>query len=178
VYAVIHEEKVTPPDKRYLNLTPEQWDLLSQLLVVLTALQVATKALSLEQNVSSSLIYPDIHGLINCHLMVKTTDLPTINRFKETVISQLEDRFSFDPENVAILAAAVDPRYKDLNFLKNEELEEVKKVFLEKIAVIEERCEVEMTTRFSTEEPNAKKKDENETAMSFLLGAANSIPGG
>jgi len=53
VYAVVHDEKVTPPDKRYLDLTPEQWDLLSQLLVVLKALQVATKALSLEQNVSN-----------------------------------------------------------------------------------------------------------------------------
>ena len=37
--------------KKYLDLAPEQWDLLSQLLVVLKALQVATKALSLEQNV-------------------------------------------------------------------------------------------------------------------------------
>jgi len=110
---------------------------------------------------------------MNCHLKVKTTDLPTI---KETVISQLEDHFSFDSENVAILATAVDPKYKDLNFVKNEELEEVKKVLLEKIAVIKERCEAEMTTRFSTEEPNAKKKDENKTAMSLLLGAANSTP--
>ena len=111
MYGVIHDDKVTPPDKRYLDLTSDQWDLLSQLLVVLKALQVATKALSLERNVSSLLIYPVIHGLINCHLKADTTDLPTIKRFKETVISQLENCFSFDSENIAILAAAVDPRY-------------------------------------------------------------------
>ena len=98
---------------------------LSQSMVVLKALQVATKALSLEQNVSSSLIYPIIHGLINCHLKVDPIDFPTIKRFKETVTSQLEDHFSFDPKNIAILVAAVDPRYKDLDFLKNEEREEV-----------------------------------------------------
>ena len=148
----------------------------SQLLVVLKALQVATKALSLEQNVSSLLIYPVIHGLINCHLKADTTDLPTIKRFKETVISQLENRFSFDPENIAILAVAVDPRYKDLDFMKSEEREEVKKVLLEKIAMIEESCEAEMTTRSireETEEPNVKKKkNKKETAMSFLLGTA------
>ena len=137
----------------------------SQLLVVLKALQVATKALSLEQNVSSLLIYPVIHGLINCHLKADTTDLPTIKRFKETVISQLENCFSFDPENIAILAAAVDPRYKDLDFMKSEEREEVKKVLLEKIAMIEESCEAEMTTRSireETEQPNAKKEEKQE----------------
>ena len=80
VYAAIHDEKFTPPDKRYLDLTPEQWDLLSQLLVVLKALQVATKALSLEQNVSSPLIYPVIHGLMNCHLKVKTTVLKGLKK--------------------------------------------------------------------------------------------------
>ena len=89
MYAVIHDDKVTPSDKRYLDLTSDQWDLLSQLLVVLKALQVATKALSLEQNVSSSLIYPVIHGLINCHLKVDPTDLPTTKRFKETVTRRL-----------------------------------------------------------------------------------------
>ena len=137
----------------------------SQLLVVLKTLQVATKALSLEQNVSSLLIYPVIHGLINCHLKADTTDLPTIKRFKETVISQLENCFSFDPENIAILAVAVDPRYKDLDFMKSEEREEVKKVLLEKIAMIEESCEAEMTTRSireETEEPNAKKEEKQE----------------
>ena len=87
VYGVIHDDMVTHLKKRYLDLTSDQWDLLSQLLVVPKDLQVATKALSLEQNVSSSLIYPVIHGLINCHLKADTTDLPTIKRFKETVIS-------------------------------------------------------------------------------------------
>ena len=77
-------------------------------------------------------------------------------------------------ENIAILAAAVDPRYKDLDFMKSEEREEVKKVLLEKIAMIEESCEAEMTTRSireETEEPNAKKKkNEKKTTMSCLLG--------
>jgi len=82
VYAVIHNDKVTSSDKRYLDLTSDQWDLLSELLVVLKPLQVATKALSLERNVSSSLIYPVINGLINCHLKVNLTDLPTIKRFQ------------------------------------------------------------------------------------------------
>ena len=75
------------------------------------------------------------------------------------MISQLENCFSFDPENIAILAAAVV--YKDLDFMKSEERVEDKKVLLEKIAMIEESCEAEMTTRSireGTEEPNTKRR--------------------
>ena len=45
VYAVIHDDKVTSSDQRHLDLRSEQWDLLSQLVVVLKPLQVATTAL-------------------------------------------------------------------------------------------------------------------------------------
>ena len=71
IYAVIHDDQVTPTNKHYLDLTPEQWDLLLQMLIILKPLQVATAALSY---VSSSLIYPIIHGLINCHLKHDMTD--------------------------------------------------------------------------------------------------------
>ena len=38
IYAVIHDDQITSPDKRYLDLAADQWDLLSQLLVVLKPL--------------------------------------------------------------------------------------------------------------------------------------------
>ena len=177
IYAVIHDEQVTPSDKRYLDLTADQWDLLSQLIVVLKPLQVATTALSCEQNVSSSLVYPIIHGLINCHLKADTNDLPAIQRFKETVTAQLEIRFIFDPENIAILSAAVDPRYHDLDFLRSEQREEVARILLERIKRMETECQqAEKATGEVTEEPRAKKKkkdEKKETAMSFLLGATS-----
>jgi len=51
--------------------------------------------------------------------------------------SQLEKCFPFNSENISILSAAVDPRHTDLDFLKDVEKEEVNKVLLEKIAMIE-----------------------------------------
>lgn len=71
VYAVVHDEQVTPSDQRHLDLKPDQWDLLLQLVVVLKPLQVATTALSLDQNVASLLIHPVVNGLVNCHLKVR-----------------------------------------------------------------------------------------------------------
>ena len=175
IYAVIHDDQITSPDKRYLDLTADQWDLLSQLLVVLKPLQVATTALSCEQNVSSSLIHPIIHGLINCHLKPDATDLPAITRFKETVTLQLQERFIFDPENIAILSSAVDPRYHDLEFLRSEQREEVARVLLERITRMEKECHQAEKATEVAEEPRSKKKknNEEETAMSFLLGATS-----
>ena len=60
IYAVIHDDQVTSTDKHYLDHTTEQWELVLQMLMVLKPLQVATTALSYEQKVSLSLIYPTV----------------------------------------------------------------------------------------------------------------------
>jgi len=70
VYVVIHDEQVTPSGQRHLDLKPDQWDLLLQLVVMLKPLQIVTAGLSLDQNVSSSLIYPVVNELVNCLLKV------------------------------------------------------------------------------------------------------------
>jgi len=48
---------------------------------------MATKALSLGRDVSSSLIYPVIYRPINCYLKIDSNDLATIKRFKETDVT-------------------------------------------------------------------------------------------
>ena len=97
IYAVIHDEKVTPSGQRHLDLTPDQWDLLSQLVVVLKPLQVATTALCKEQNISSSLIYPVVNGLVKCHLKADNADLVAVQRFKEVITTELQHHFPFGP---------------------------------------------------------------------------------
>ena len=53
ICAVIRDEQVTHSDKGCLDLKPDQWDLLSQLVTVLKPLQVATTALCQDLNISS-----------------------------------------------------------------------------------------------------------------------------
>ena len=105
VYAVIHDDKVTSSDQRHLDLRSEQWDLLSQLVVVLEPLQVATTALSKDQNISSSLIYPVVNGLVKVHLTIGRDDLDTVKKFKEVVTKQLLNRFPFIADGVATTSA-------------------------------------------------------------------------
>ena len=42
IYAVIHDPAITKPEHRHLDLKDTQWDLLSQMVVVLKPLQIAT----------------------------------------------------------------------------------------------------------------------------------------
>ena len=100
---------MTPSDKRHLNLKPDQWGLLSQLVTVLKPLQVAKTVLCEDQNISSSLIYPVVNELVKCHLKADTEDLAAVMRFKQIVTTELQHRFPFDERSVAVLAATVDP---------------------------------------------------------------------
>ena len=58
VYALIHDEQMTSSSNRHLDLKPDQWDLLNQLLAVFKPLQVATTALSKAQNTLPSIDLP------------------------------------------------------------------------------------------------------------------------
>ena len=167
IYAVIHDELVTPSSHRHLDLAPDQWDLLNQLIVVLKPLQVATTALCKAQNISSSLIHPVVNGLVKCHLKGNSQDLVAVKRFKEIVTAGLLRRFPFDPENVAILATAVDPRYHHLKFFTTGQQEEVHTILQQKVESLYEEAHSKDS---ESEEPSQPKKKKKVTAMTYLLG--------
>ena len=160
VYAVLHDESVTTPNYAYLDLKADQWDLLSQLVLVLKPLQVATTALCKDENISSSLIHPVINGLVKHHLKDSGSDVATVKRFKEVVTGQLLQRFPFQSEGIAALSAALDPRHHNLNVFTTEEQKVVNTVIAGK---------VEELYKEDFPEPGVKKR-KKETVMSFLLG--------
>ena len=164
IFAVIHD-KLTPASQQHLDLTPDQWELLHQMVNVLKPLQMTTTVMCTDRDVSASLVYPLLNGLLNHHLSASSNDLQPVQKFKETVANELKKRFKFDPTNVMVLACAVDPRYHHLNSFKVEERllvqQQLKDVMRDKYSCSE-----------SLEEPPAKKR--NMTAMSFLLGEDHS----
>ena len=100
---------------------------------VFKPLQVTTTALSKAQNISSSLIYPVVNGLLKCHLKSDSRDLAAVKHFKEVVLVELQHHFPFDCENVAILAAAIDPRCQHLKFFTTEQREAVYTVHYDRV---------------------------------------------
>ena len=113
----IHNDNATASTQKHLDLRTEQWDLLSQLVTVLKPLQVATTALSEDQNISSSLIYPVVNGLVKCHLKEDKDDMETVKQFKRKVSGELLRRFDFIPDGVPAIAAALDSRHHHLKLL-------------------------------------------------------------
>ena len=90
---------------------------------VLKPLQVATTALCESQIVSVSLVYPVINGLINKQLFASSDDLPQLKAFKEKVSAEIKCRFTPESleieDNAPLLAAAIDPKYHQLNILSD-----------------------------------------------------------
>ena len=117
IYAVIHDTSFTKPEHRYLDLKDTQWELISQLVTVLKPLQLATTVFSSDSNVSCSIIYPVIDGLLTNHLTVSDDDVSAVKRFKQIIAGELEKRFTHSSDCLSLQCAAVDPRYSHLRFL-------------------------------------------------------------
>ena len=161
IYTVIHDNKVTPPGQRHLDLSVDQWDLLSQLLVVLKPLQMATTALCAEKTVLVSLTCPVVDGLLKHHLKIKEDDLGAVIAFKEVVSQELVRRFQFDKDSVAVLAAAVDP-HSHLTCFTPMEQSQVQDILHEEV---QHMISASQPMEGEKEAPPRKKR--KETAMSF-----------
>ena len=164
IYAVIHDPSFTKPEHRYLDLKDNQWELLSQLVTVLKPLQIATTVLSADSNVSCSVIYPIINGLLTHHLAVSNNDISAVKRFKQIVAEELEKRFTPSSDILPLHCAAVDPRYSHLRFLDDSLQQEIRE------EIEEEMCKFSIDCPDEAEEPPAKKAKSGDGAMSFLLG--------
>jgi len=121
IAAVLSDRSVTKPaDDRKLSLPDSHWRLIEDILPVLKALKCATTVLSTDMNVSSSVIYPVLHGLQTKHLIACDGDCETVAAFKAAVSASLTRRLLSDVnlfKKIPVIAAALDPRHKQLKFL-------------------------------------------------------------
>ena len=173
IYGVLHNDTVSKPDHKKLDLKEEQWELSLKLLAVLKPLQVATTALCSKNHASLSSVYPVVYGLLKKHLVSLSDDPPTIKLFKETITSQLKQRFNPDSENVTehipVLASAIDSRYHYLKFLSNEQ-RTLTYSKLEKLAEATQVDEDETPESDNELEEPTTKKPKTESAIEYLLG--------
>ena len=80
IHATIHDPTITKQQHRYLDLKDHQWKLLSQLVTALKPLQMATTVFSSDLNVSCSIVYPVINGLLSNHLVISEDDVSAVKR--------------------------------------------------------------------------------------------------
>ena len=165
VQAVLSDRSVvTAAKEESLSLTAAQWNKIASLLPVLEGLQIATTAMSSEQNVSVSCVLPVVNGLKNNFLKMVHTDSALLKNFKSMVSADLSRRFLTDlgADSIIALAACMDPRHKSLKSLK----EPLRLLVHEHARNLVDEIEAGNNANMEDEEqPPAKK-----SAMSLLLG--------
>ena len=124
VLAVLNDKTVSKKADLELDLSSQRWALAEELCTALKPFEAATRLLSAEYNVSLSAVLPIVHGLWAKNTTVKHSDSPAIRSVKATLREKLESKFELnelDADSLPMLAAAIDPRFKGLSFLEEEE---------------------------------------------------------
>lgn len=128
---------------------------------------MATTVFSSDLNVSCSIVYPVINGLLSNHLVICEDDASAVKTFKRVVTQELQQRFVPSSDSIPILCAAVDLRYSDLPFLDAQQRVAVRED-LELISQMDDSLSKE-----AVEPPTKKSKD---SVMHFLLGTSSKQP--
>jgi len=167
ISAVLSDENVTKRSDRSLDLKSEQWTLAEELVKVLRPFEVATTFFSYEANSSLSCILPVIFGLVDS-LKECGEDCPAIREFKQLMMTELKRRWeldSLDTSSCLVIAAALDPRFKQLKFLTELQIQAVKSEITERMDSFSSPEDPSCTS--TSGEPLAKK---HKTALDVLLG--------
>jgi zinc finger BED domain-containing protein 1 (E3 SUMO-protein ligase ZBED1) len=127
---VLGNSEITPKRQhRSLDLNQEQWELIQELVGILKPFEAATTLFCTEQQVSISCVYAVI---VRMKSTLNSTDneIPAIKKMKSQMKRKLEDLWNFndiekDCVSPLILSAALDPRFKTLQFLLPESIQKV-----------------------------------------------------
>uniref|UniRef100_H3BEL7 HAT C-terminal dimerisation domain-containing protein n=1 Tax=Latimeria chalumnae TaxID=7897 RepID=H3BEL7_LATCH len=118
VTAVLSDSTMTAKRQHYLELQSNQWSLLEEVKQLLEPFEVATTYLSREKYVSLSTVPLHIDALIK--------EMQPDGNFKTAALEQISNCWKFQnnpsTENAIVIAAALDPRFRKLKFLKPDDV--------------------------------------------------------
>ena len=166
---IMLDPSLTKKDDMYMLLKENEWKTMAEISKVLQQLTKVTTYMSTESNVSSSIVYPIVCGLIRKHLSANADDIPVVIRIKTVIADDLHKRFK--PAEVAtaatvpVLSSCLHPRYKYLNFLSNEQ----RKLAIETLESTLEELSLTMLKRRSKESESSPKKAKVQRVLDFLL---------
>lgn len=103
-----------------LEISERQWLKIENLVVLLKPLRVVTALLCGEKHSPTSMVRPLLKKLLDNHLIPRDNDDQCITNFKQTVISEIKERFNLEWDSESIvsvrqIASFLDPRYKNLD---------------------------------------------------------------
>lgn len=174
IIAVLHNpDIIRPTDARVLELSIQQWQLIEEVVVALKPFLVATTAISGDKYPTLSKTYPIFMGILTNHMKIHAGDSEVVISFKEAAAADMKSRLPTDDDDVrlcehpVITACALDPAYKKLRFLT----EEQKQVVSDNIKnMMTTRSACAQSTDLATKPQPVIKTEPMEDTMQFLLG--------
>lgn len=103
-----------------LEISEELWLKIEILVTLLKPFQVITTLLCGEKHSPTSMVRPLLNKLLDNHLKLQDDDDQSTIRFKQTIISDIKERFKLEwnlenTVSVRQIASFLDPRYKNLD---------------------------------------------------------------
>jgi hypothetical protein len=166
---IMLDPSLTKKDDMYMLLKENEWETMAEISKVLQQLTKVTTYMSTESNVSTSVVYPIVCSLIRKHLSANADDIPVVIRIKTVIADDLHKHFKPaevpTAATVPVLSSCLDPRYKHLNFLSNEQ----RKLAIETLESTLEELPLTILKRRSRENESSPKKAKVQRVLDFLL---------
>ncbi|KAM4697156.1 E3 SUMO-protein ligase ZBED1-like [Rhinophrynus dorsalis] len=117
IHSILEEQAVQ-------NLAEKHWKLLQDLVPMLKTLWIATSFLQEEQNISVSALMPCVHGVLTAVAQLSAESNDIIKAVAGQIRSEICRHWDMMDEeklltNPAVIASFLDPRFKELTFLKS-----------------------------------------------------------
>ncbi|XP_043503910.1 E3 SUMO-protein ligase ZBED1-like isoform X1 [Polistes fuscatus] len=115
-------DNVESNEQETIDLSPEEWRIVEDLVNVLEPFKVTIMTLSEEKMPLISLLRPLLWQLVSSHLKVKESDSDIARSFKESLSEMLYERYSDYNVNLLLqIATTLDPRFKQLPYVSDED---------------------------------------------------------
>lgn len=96
---VMLDTKMTKKNEVHMLLKDHEWDTMSEVSCILKQLSNVTTYMCLEKDVSSSVMYPIVCGLLKKHLTTVEGESPLIRKMTESIANELKTWYNpFDKE--------------------------------------------------------------------------------
>lgn len=121
ISSVIADRSITSTHiAQKLEILEHQWLKIEILVILLKPFQVITALLCGEKHSPTSMVRPLLKKLLENHLKPHINDDQIISNFKQTIISDIKERFNLECDSesrvsVRQISSFLDPRYKNLD---------------------------------------------------------------
>lgn len=157
INAVILDEACGHP----FNFDRHNWALLEGLIEVLQPFEVVANMFMSCQFPTISMVKPVLHMILNGNMKSKEGDMKEVSMIKDVIAKVLSSTYSQNSQEIAMflnIATFLDPRYKKLPFLSNQDRAKVEANLIDEARGVLEKQSCLDDFSFVSEEPPAKKQ--------------------